>query len=133
MVCQTQFNDSRMLTAKPMMLLTFDKIPLTRNAWYNSGMEGFLKNVGDLPAAARSVVEGLMGHALREEQRLYIVAMDPPAEPSTEDRRAAWAELQISLDEMQANSLRSGLSTEQIELAIDEACDEVRYGSKPCG
>jgi len=96
-------------------------------------MEGFLRNVGDLSGPARSAVEGLVGHSLRDDQRLYIVALDPTAEASPEDRRAAWRELQLGLDEMQENARRSGLPAEQIELAIDEACDDVRYGNKPCG
>ena len=96
-------------------------------------METHLHNVGDLPGPTRSAVESLMGHPLQDSQQLYIVALDSPLEPPVETRREAWAELQQTMAEMRENAIRSGLTTDEIERTIDDACEEVRYGAKPCG
>jgi hypothetical protein len=96
-------------------------------------MEKLLHNVSELPAPTRSAVEGLMGHPLRDSQQLYIVAIDEPLEPTLETRREAWIELQGMMAEMREAAGRSGLASDKIERIIDESCEEVRYGTKPCG
>ena len=91
-------------------------------------MDNLLHNVNDLPTATRSVVETLVGHPLRDDQRLYIVAFDPVEERSTEVRRAAWDELQKIMEVMKNNARDSGRSADEIDRLIDEACESVRYG-----
>jgi hypothetical protein len=71
-----------------------------------------------------------MGHALRDDQPVYIVALDTATEPPPEQRRQAWADLQEIMAEMQASVLQSGLSPEELDRVIDEECEEVRYGKK---
>jgi len=93
-------------------------------------MDKLLQNAGDLPASARSAVESLMGHALRDDQPVYIVALDTMAEPPVEQRRQAWADLQEIMAEMQDVVQQSGITPEELERVIDEECDQVRYGKK---
>lgn len=95
-------------------------------------MDNILRNVADLPASARSAVETLMGHPLRDEQRLFIVALDDSARPTVPERQAAWEQIRTLLDEAAANVARSGLADEAAERLADETCEAVRYGAKPC-
>ena len=85
-------------------------------------MEQLLHNVNELPATARSTVEMLIGHALRDDQRLYIVALDSVEQRSIEDRRVAWEELRKIIEVMQNNARGSGKSADEIDRLIDEAC-----------
>ncbi len=91
-------------------------------------MDKLLQNAGDLPASARSAVESLMGHALRDDQPVYIVALDAAIEPPVQQRREAWHDLQEIMDEMHASVRQSGIPAAEVEQTIDQACDEVRYG-----
>jgi hypothetical protein len=92
-------------------------------------MDKLLHNVGDLPSPERFAVESIIGHALRDDQQLYIVALDAAAVPTTAVRRQAWHELEEIIAEVHDNVRTSGISPEELEQTIDEACNEVRYGS----
>jgi len=91
-------------------------------------MDKLLHNVGDLPSPERSAVEAIIGHALRDDQQLYIVALDAAVEPTKVTRREAWSELEEIIAESHQNVRQSGVSHEELERTIDETCDEVRYG-----
>jgi hypothetical protein len=96
-------------------------------------MDKLLHNVGDLPSPERFAVESIIGHVLRDDQQLYIIALDAAAVPTTAVRRQAWNELEKIIAEAHDTVRTSGVSREQLEQTIDEACNEVRYGTKPCG
>lgn len=91
-------------------------------------MDKLLHNVGDLPSSERSAVETIIGHELRDDQQLYIVALDAVVEPTEATRREAWSELEEIIAESHHNVRQSGVSQEELERTIDETCDEVRYG-----
>ena len=91
-------------------------------------MDKSLHNVGELSAPDRSAVEGLVGHPLRDDQQLYIVALDVATPPSVE-RRAAWRELQAIIAEAHENVRQAGVTPDELEQAIDQACHDVRYGA----
>jgi hypothetical protein len=91
-------------------------------------MDKLLRNVGDLPTPERSAVEAIIGHTLRDDQQLYIVALDAAIEPTEATRREAWSELEEIIAESHQNVRQSGVSQEELERTIDETCDEVRYG-----
>ncbi len=91
-------------------------------------MDKAIHNVNELAASARTTVETLMGHPLRDDQQLFIVALDGVSEPPQEQRRTAWTELKSMLEVMQQNASQSGRSPQEIDRLIDEACDSVRYG-----
>lgn len=93
-------------------------------------MEPSLHDVSHLSADARSVVESLIGHALAEGQKFFIVALDDANDLSREQRAEAWQELAELMAEMQRNAGASGLSDLEIDRVIDETCEEVRYGRK---
>jgi hypothetical protein len=91
-------------------------------------MEKLLHNVADLPLSTRAAVEELVGHALNEEQRVFVAVVDAAHEPLTTDRLAAWDQLRSIMDAIHARVRASGTDVADIERAIDQACDEVRYG-----
>jgi hypothetical protein len=69
-----------------------------------------------------------MGHPLRDDQQLFIVAIDAACSPTAE-RQAAWRDLQSILAESHENLRQSGVAHDELNRAIDEACEEVRYGT----
>jgi hypothetical protein len=91
-------------------------------------MDKLFHNVSDLPSHERSAVEAILGQSLRDDQQLYIVALDAAVEPSVAVRRKAWSELEEVIAEAHQNVRDSGVLPEVLEGTIDEACDEVRYG-----
>ena len=90
-------------------------------------MDQILFNVGDLPSPERYAVEAILGHSLRDDQQLFIVAFDSAVEPTPAARREAWDELEQIIAEAHQNVRDSGVSPEELERTIDEVCDEVRY------
>jgi hypothetical protein len=92
-------------------------------------MDRLLHNVGDLPGPERSAVEAIIGYALRDDQQLYIVTLDAAVEPTAEVRRQAWGDLESILAESHQHVRESGVSPDELERTIDEACDDVRYGT----
>jgi hypothetical protein len=91
-------------------------------------MDELLHNVSDLPSTQRSVIESIIGHALRDDQQLFIAAIDAAVEPAAAVRQKAWDELQEIITEAHENVLGSGVTPEALDQTIDEACNEVRYG-----
>ena len=91
-------------------------------------MERVLHNVVDLPASGRSAVEAIIGHALRDDQQLYIVALDAAVDPTEAVRGETWNELEGIIAEARENVRQAGLSPAELERNVDQACNEVRYG-----
>jgi hypothetical protein len=96
-------------------------------------MEKHLHNVEELAASTRSVVEDLMGRPLRDDEQVYIVAIERGADPSIDQRKQAWGELNEILAEIREHVTLARTSTADVERTIDEECHDVRYGNKPCG
>ena len=92
-------------------------------------MDKTLHHVADLPGATRLAVEALIGHPLRDDQHLYIRAIDP-AEVTAEENDQAWDELADIINAARENVRKSGVPTDEIERLVDAACEEVRYGKR---
>ena len=92
-------------------------------------MDKFLHNVGDLPSTERSAVESIIGRVLRDDQQVFIVALDVAADPAAAVRHQAWNELEEIIAECHENVRGSGVTLEELDRTIDEACNEVRYGN----
>ena len=92
-------------------------------------MDKLLQNVGELSTPARIAVENLMGHPLRDDQQLYIVALDAAVEPAADQRQTVWNELQAIIADANDKVQQSAESSEGIDRLIDEACDDVLYGT----
>ena len=85
--------------------------------------------MADLPAAARSEVERLMGHPLKNDDVLYIASIGVQDDEQADERTAAWNDIESLMQQTQSNAVKSGLSSEQIDALIDAECTAVRYGN----
>ena len=99
-------------------------------AWYIQVMNPPIKHISELPAAARGVLESLVGQPLDDQQHVFIVVADPDTAAFRARRQQARRRLEESLREFHAAVVASGLSAHEIEQTIDEVCDDVRYGSQ---
>ena len=90
-------------------------------------MDKSLHHVADLPPAARSAVEGLVGHPLDNDEVLFIATLGVQAERVQTEKNKAWDELESIVGAMQRSASASGLSGEQIDALIDSECAAVRY------
>jgi hypothetical protein len=91
-------------------------------------MERSLHNVSDLPAADRSAVEAIVGHALRSDDVLYIATLRVEGEPAAAERNAAWDEVESIIAGTNRHAAQSGLTSDQIDALIDSESAAVRYG-----
>jgi hypothetical protein len=91
-------------------------------------MENSLHNVGDLSAAARSAIESMVGHPLRNDEVLYIATLGVKTDVQADVRNAAWDDLESIIAEMQEHASKSGLSSEQLDELIDSECAAQHYG-----
>lgn len=77
-------------------------------------MESSLHNVADLPAATRAAVEALVGRSLRDDQKLYILAVDHVATPpgvaaQAGDELPDWCNVLEGLSDEEREDFRSAL------------------------
>lgn len=79
-------------------------------------MQSSLHNVADLPAATRAAVEALVGRPLRDDQQLYILAVDHGATPSgvpaqAGDKLPDWCNVLEGLSDEDREDFRAALRT----------------------
>ena len=83
-----------------------------------------IQKSGDLPPAAKAAVEQLLGRTLAADEQISIVASPP--EPSVQESREEVALNLAAFLDRRAKEVRD-VPEEEIEAAIDEACDYVRH------
>jgi len=83
-----------------------------------------IQKAGDLPPAAKAAVEQLLGRTLAADEQISIVASPP--EPSVQESREEVALNLAAFLDRRAKEVRD-VPEEEIEAAIDEACDYVRH------
>jgi len=88
------------------------------------------KSVAQLPADARAALEFLVGQPLDGQQRVFIVLADSDAPSFRARRDEARLRLQETLREFHNAVQASGMTADEVERTIEEACHDVRYGSK---
>jgi hypothetical protein len=91
-------------------------------------MENSLHNVADLSDAARTTVESIIGHPLRNDEVLCITTLGAAQSPTDAQRNTGWNELESIIAETQQHAAQSGLTGDQIDALIDAECEQVRYG-----
>jgi hypothetical protein len=88
-------------------------------------MDRLLYNVGELSTPARSAVEGLMGHPLRDDQRLYIVALEAADEPPALDATLAPLRAEFEASGMSEAELVDLLETAKHQLRAERRAQQV--------
>ncbi len=84
------------------------------------------RNVNDLPAAERQVLEGMLGQPLSPDQRVFIMAYTPSAAPEESVREAARERLQRTFEKVDQYAAAHGVTPQQAEEAVEEAMGHVR-------
>lgn len=87
-----------------------------------------LHNVRDVSADERRSLEKLLGGELGENQQVFIAAYTPGKTGSAAERRIALDELRAAVTAAHA-SLPADVDAQALDHEIDQASDEVRYGS----
>ena len=84
------------------------------------------RKVSELSAEQRQAIEALLGRPLGDDEGLSIHASRVVKEaPTGEERVRAYGRLLEHLDKLSRRA--DGVADEQLDAAIDEACDRVRH------
>jgi len=78
----------------------------------------------DLDAEGRRWLEHLLGRQLRDDERVYVmttIIRDPT------ERRQALGQIKQSAAEVEASLKQRGISPDELDAALEEACDAVRH------
>lgn len=89
-------------------------------------MENITRNVDDLAAPQRKILEDLLGHQLASNQQVFIMAFSPGTAADDETRNAARMRLEQALTKAHQNAVRSGVTAEEADAAVDEAMEAIR-------
>ena len=89
-------------------------------------MESIIRDVKGIEADERHVYESVLGRALRENQRVLVMVLDPGAEPDESIRGKAMEEFHKLCREGTESRERLGVSVEEADQAVDEAVRAVR-------
>lgn len=95
---------------------------------YNSYMEPLILNVKDLEAAERQRYESLLGQQLADDQQIVLAVVPTSSDASHAQQSKAWAELEQLSQKAEKYMQSAGITPQQWEATVDEACNEVRYG-----
>ena len=82
------------------------------------------REVRDLGADARSILETMLGRKLAEEEQVTVMAFPPRPAPPEDERRIAAQRLSETLDAM-AERARD-IPEDELEALIDEAMEHLR-------
>lgn len=89
-------------------------------------MESISRDVSRLEPDERRVYESVLGHALRENQRVIIRVVELENEPDESARRKAREEFHELCREGTENRERQGIPVEEADQAVDEAVRAAR-------
>ena len=89
-------------------------------------MESVVRDVKSIAADERRVYESVLGHALRENQRVIIRVIEGEGDRDEPVRRAALGRAVEIARRGRAAAEAQGISVEEADAAIDEAIRETR-------
>ncbi len=89
-------------------------------------MESIIRKVDDLNAEERRMYESVVGHALREDQRVIIHVVELGTEPDAPTRKAASQRAIEIARRGRASAADQGVTPEEADRVIDEAIHAVR-------
>jgi hypothetical protein len=89
-------------------------------------MESIFRDVKSIESDERRLYESVVGHALRDNQRVVIRVIELGGEPDEASRRAALGRAVEIARQGRAPVESQGITAEEADAAIDEAIREVR-------
>jgi len=78
----------------------------------------------DLTTSTRSVIEGLLGRNLRDDEEVSVMALRSHAAPSGDERRRSAEHLRGALDRLAEKA--GDVSGDEFDSAVDEAMNQIR-------
>jgi hypothetical protein len=93
-------------------------------------METVIRDVKSLESDERRVYESVVGHALRDDQRVIIRVVETGNATDEAVRRAALAKAVEIARKGRAAADAQGVTAEEADAAIEEAIREVRRSSR---
>jgi len=78
----------------------------------------------DLPASARSAIEGLLGRNLRDDEEVSVMSLHSHPAPSGDDRRLSAECLRSALDRLADKA--GDVGGDDFDAAVDEAMNHNR-------
>ena len=85
--------------------------------------------VNEMAGDDRRSVEHLLGQSLQEDQQVYILAFKPGIVPDEATRRRALASMQQTFAKAEQHAQQQGITDAEIDEAVDEATERIRYGN----
>jgi hypothetical protein len=89
-------------------------------------MESILRNVSDIQSGEKHSLEGLLGHSLHPDQRVFIMVLDSGTIPDDNVRQAARAKLEMTFAQTDVYADKHGITAEEVDAAVEEAMNAVR-------
>ena len=89
-------------------------------------MESVVRDVNSIESNERLVYETVLGHVLRENQRVIIRVIDAEGEPDEATRRAALGRGAEIARQGRGAAEAQGIATETADQAIDQAIRKAR-------
>ena len=89
-------------------------------------MESIIRDVRSIESDEHRVYESVLGHTLRENQRVIIRVVEVEEGPGKASRRAALSRAVEIARQGRAAVEAQGITAEEADAAIDEAIREVR-------
>ena len=86
-------------------------------------------NVSDIQGDDRRSLEHILGRQLQEGEQVYIMAYQPGVVPDKDTRRKAKQRLLELSRQAAVHAKEHGHTQDDIDDAIDEATEHVRYGN----
>jgi hypothetical protein len=89
-------------------------------------MEAITRNVSEIDSHQRGVFESLLGHPLRDDQRIVIGVVEPNSTQHEETREEAIEEVIAIARRGRAAAAAQGFTSEEVDAAIGEAIRHAR-------
>lgn len=92
-------------------------------------MESVIRDVKDIEPEERFIYETVIGHGLAEDQRILVVVLPLGANSDDSMRRRAREDFFELCKQGTESRKRLGVSIEEADLILEEACRSVRSGT----
>lgn len=92
-------------------------------------MEALPQDARDIEPAKRRSLETVLGHTLRDDQRVLIRVVTVGPEPDAATKAAAFDRISSLSAKVAKHRESLGISDEEADRIVDEACAHVRYGT----
>jgi hypothetical protein len=84
-------------------------------------------NAADIPGDEKSILEGFLGQALRDNQQVFIMVFTPGVIPDVLTRQSLAARIERTLNEAAEGAAARRITADEADAAVDEAMNYIRH------